>query len=137
MQTVAVTASVKEIYRALIDLTATELELAALGPRSQKRKSMESNIDSLRQILPPTVLSHHNRIRAKGRPSVAPVRRWICQGCFIGIPMGQRRAIMVGQDLALCESCGAFLYYVEEPQPPPAAEAKPKPKPKAKRGAAA
>ncbi len=84
-----------------------------MGPRSKKRKEAEVEANKILETLPRFIRSHHERIRKLGRSSVAQVKNWICQSCFISVPVGTRSALARGTDLCVCESCGAYLYMPE------------------------
>ncbi|MDR1190960.1 MAG: hypothetical protein LBK60_04740 [Verrucomicrobiales bacterium] len=91
-------------------LARLEAELNETGSRSKKRPDAEKALARHRKKIPPMILSHHDRIKAKGRRSVAPVQDWICRACFISIPVGNRQQLTQAADLFICESCGAYLY---------------------------
>ncbi|MEM1157580.1 MAG: C4-type zinc ribbon domain-containing protein [Verrucomicrobiota bacterium] len=80
-------------------------------PRGKKRKEAEAEAESIRPNIPAFILSHHDRIRKLGRKSTSNVVNWVCQSCFIAVPVGSRSRIMKGDDLNICENCGAYLYY--------------------------
>jgi hypothetical protein len=94
----------------LVTLVRLEAELNETVPRSLKRPDAEKIIARHRKKIPPMILSHHDRIKAKGRRSIAPVQEWICRACFISIPVGNRQQLTQATDLFICESCGAYLY---------------------------
>lgn len=83
-------------------------------PRSKKRKEAEAEADTIHQRIPKFILSHHDRIRKLGRKSTAQVVNWVCQSCFIAVPVGSRSRIAKGDDLNVCENCGVYLYHTNE-----------------------
>jgi predicted nucleic acid-binding Zn-ribbon protein len=73
-----------------------------------------------RALLPAAILQHHDRMWARNKPSVAPVRNWTCRGCHLTVHRGLHRRLQVMTDLVLCENCGSFMYLDETPDLPPA-----------------
>ncbi|MDR2462272.1 MAG: hypothetical protein LBD30_00620 [Verrucomicrobiales bacterium] len=106
----------------LVTLVRIEAELNQTGPRSKKRPDLEKALAKHRKKIPPMILSHHDRITAKGRRSIAPVQDWICRACFISIPVGNRQRLTQANDLFICESCGAYLYLPDGTEQRPADE---------------
>jgi hypothetical protein len=94
----------------LITLSKLEDELKGNGARARNRPELEKTVAKQRKKIPPMVLSHHDRIRAKGRRGEAPVQDWICRACFISIPVGSRQQLTHADDLFICENCGAYIY---------------------------
>jgi hypothetical protein len=93
-----------------------------------------SQRDELRGLIPQPVLAHYDRLVARGKKGVALVRNQVCAGCHMRLPIGTINVLMQHQDVQLCDSCGRYLYLVEEPaaaaQPAPV---KPAPKPRRRR----
>ncbi len=84
----------------------------------------------LRKTVPPQILGHFDRMLARGKKAVAPVRNRTCTGCRMNIPVGTIAVLMRDEDIQLCGSCGRYLYLAPEPPLEPA----PEPAPKKKRG---
>jgi hypothetical protein len=100
----------QQVLTDLIALVRLEAELKETGPRSKDRPTLEKSVEKQRKKIPVPILSHHDRIKAKGRRSVAPVQDWICRACFISVPVGSRQQLSHADDLFICENCGAYLY---------------------------
>ena len=100
----------QSVLSSLITLNHLEDELKNAGPRSKKRLECEKKIRLLSRKIPVPILSHHNRVRAKGRRSTATVLDWICHGCHITIPIGLRQPLSQASDLFVCENCGSYIY---------------------------
>lgn len=98
------------IVKALIRLNFLENEFKLLGERSKRKVECLAAMDVLRGQIPPPVLAHHNRIRARGRNSTSPVRDWVCRTCFIAVPSGLRTHLVQQDDLHVCENCGSYSY---------------------------
>ncbi len=99
----------------LIELHDLEDRLAGL--KSKNSGPVPLRIQTVRDALPEQVLSHHDRMRVKGKRSVAAIRHWVCSGCFMGIPIGERSQVQTGKDLCLCQTCGRFLYLEADSEP--------------------
>ena len=98
------------VLSSLITLNQLEEELKVLGPRSKRRLECAKSIKRVRGKIPIPILSHHDRVRAKGRRSTATVLDWICHGCHITIPIGLRQPLSQASDLFVCENCGSYIY---------------------------
>jgi hypothetical protein len=99
-----------EVLQALINLNQWEDELKTLGPRTARRAELDLSVTAERPKVAPFILAHHDRIRARGRCSTAPVRDWICRSCFISLPIGIRTKLSHRDDICVCENCGAYIY---------------------------
>ncbi len=105
----------KTLMGQLIRLNELEDTLVTFAtPRSKKRQEAQKQADAIRPEIPKFILSHHDRIRKLGRKSTAQVYNWVCQSCFISVPVGSRSRIAKGNDLNVCENCGAYLYHTNE-----------------------
>lgn len=106
-------------------------------------KSARSEIAELRAEIPAPVLGHYDRLRVRGKKSVAVVRNQTCTGCYMRQPIGKIAVLMRNEDVQLCDSCGRYLYLpspVEETVPVAvtveAKPEKPAPKPRKRKAAA-
>jgi len=99
-----------EVLQALINLNQWEDELKTLGPRTARKAELELSVSAERPKVAPFILAHHDRIRARGRCSTAPVRDWVCRSCFISLPIGMRTKLSHRDDICVCENCGAYIY---------------------------
>jgi predicted nucleic acid-binding Zn-ribbon protein len=104
----------KAVMKHLIRLNELEDLIDQFTPRSKKRQEAEAEAEKIRPEIPKFVLSHHDRIRKLGRKSTAEVNNWVCQSCFISVPVGSRSHIAKGHDLNVCENCGAYLFHTNE-----------------------
>ena len=109
-----------------------ELQKVEFGPAPES-STAKAAAEKLRAKVPPQILGHYDRLRARGKKGLALVRdNKVCAECHVGIPIGTVITVMKGLDLQLCGNCGRYLFVEDkpvEPPPPPAAEV-----PKAKRG---
>jgi predicted nucleic acid-binding Zn-ribbon protein len=116
------------VMQALVDLQKLEF---GSDPESSTAKAAA---EKLRAKIPPQVLGHYDRLRARGKKGVALVRdNKVCAECHMQVPIGTIITIMKGDDIQLCGSCGRYLVMEEKPvaAPPPPP---PAPVAKAKRG---
>jgi predicted nucleic acid-binding Zn-ribbon protein len=70
-------------------------------------------IAALRGKIPPQVLGHYDRLRARGKKGVALVRNQVCSACHMQVPLGAILTLMRGEDIQLCACCGRYLYLPE------------------------
>lgn len=114
------------MFRALIELNRLENELRSLGPRSTRKPVLEKQAAGERLKVPPFILAHHDRLRARGRPSTVQVRDWVCRGCFLTVPIGLRTKLANQDDICICDNCGSYIYMPtpEQKQAEEAAEAR-------------
>jgi predicted nucleic acid-binding Zn-ribbon protein len=101
------------------------LKLQTLEFDGSKNKVAAAAIAELRGKIPPQILGHYDRLVVRGKKGMAQVRNQVCTGCHMFLPIGVIAVLKRGQDLQLCDSCGRYLYLLEEgqaaaPEPPPA-----------------
>jgi predicted nucleic acid-binding Zn-ribbon protein len=94
-----------------------------------KDKNTEAAAAKLRGKIPPQILGHYDRLVVRGKKGVALVRNQVCAGCHMFLPIGVIASLKRGEDIQLCDSCGRYLYLLEEGNAPapekPAVPAKP------------
>ncbi|HEY9172823.1 MAG TPA: C4-type zinc ribbon domain-containing protein [Verrucomicrobiae bacterium] len=121
-----------ELLKNLVKLQELELE----QPTEASKKAL---IEELRGNIPATILGHYDRLMARGKKGIVPVRNRVCSACHMGVPLGTIATIMHGTDIQLCDSCGRYLFLPEEngiPSPAQAAETKVAARPRRKKAAA-
>jgi predicted nucleic acid-binding Zn-ribbon protein len=100
--------------RRLAELEAAQRQLK----KDSAASSLAAEVDSLRALLPTSILIHHDERRARGKVSVAPVARGICRACYLAIPRGSLEELRrVANELCVCNHCGVFIYLADEDQP--------------------
>ena len=104
---------IQDTVRRLMELQSLEDRLAVFNPDATKTAEVRASIASLRAKAPATVLAHHDRLRARGKRSVAEVRHGVCCGCHLSVASGLVADVRRGT-LHKFENCGRFLYMVEE-----------------------
>jgi predicted nucleic acid-binding Zn-ribbon protein len=80
----------------------------------------EALIESLRGSVPLHVLLQHDRLRARGRRSVAEARNGVCSGCHMNLPSGTMLEVKRESSLVKCDYCGRFLFLAKEEAVSPA-----------------
>src|SRR5438093_520384 len=116
---------VADMLQRLEQLNQVEEQLEDSRKWTDGGSSDGATIESLRAEIPPSLLLHHDRIRARGRRSVAEVRNRVCSGCPMGRPIGTVAAIKHQSNLLKCENCGRFIFLAGDglaapPAPEPA-----------------
>ena len=86
------------------------LKLQALEFGETTEKNIAAQAAELRGKLPPVIVGHYDRLRARGKKGVAIVRNQVCTGCHMHVPIGAITELMRGEDVQLCETCGRYLY---------------------------
>ena len=83
------------------------LEVAPLASWATELTALERTaaIAHARRGLPTAILSHHDRMAAAGKRSLAVVRRGTCGICRAPARKERRLA----GELSVCDGCGAFL----------------------------
>lgn len=92
----------------------TLLKLQALEFGGETGKAVESQIAEFRTQVPPPILGHYDRLRARDKKGVAVVRNQTCTGCYMRQPIGKITVLMRNEDIQLCDSCGRYLYLPTE-----------------------
>jgi predicted nucleic acid-binding Zn-ribbon protein len=114
-----------DIVQRLLELHALEDRLAAPSGDAE-RINAEALIKSLRAKLPVGVLILHDKMRARGKRSVAGVRRGVCSGCHLALGVGNVAAVRA-RELRRCGNCGRYVYVMEEDESALPTKAKRKP----------
>jgi predicted nucleic acid-binding Zn-ribbon protein len=72
-------------------------------------------VNSLRELIPTSILLHYDHLKSRGKRSVAPVTRGVCGGCHLAFPSGSLANLRrTSETLNVCVNCGAFVYLAEE-----------------------
>lgn len=104
----------KEIITNLTSLNEKEIALSQRKRKDAGYQAIQKEIDHIRPLIPFPILSHHDRMRNRGKTSVAGVRHWVCSRCHLSIPLGNRARLQLMNDISICDSCGCYLYLIEE-----------------------
>jgi hypothetical protein len=107
----------KQILDILLRLQNLELGI-------ERAASGTGGPEQLRKSVPAPILEHYDRLRTRGKKGVAIVKHGVCGQCHMQVALGLQALLRRDDSVQRCETCGAFLYRVEEvPQlePPPRA----------------
>lgn len=102
-----------DIVQRLLELRALEERLVEFRRSREQTIDVTALIESLRANIPLTELLVHDRMRDKGKHSVAEVRRGVCSACHLALALGNVAALRRGE-LHRCGNCGRYLYLEEE-----------------------
>jgi predicted nucleic acid-binding Zn-ribbon protein len=101
--------------RRLVELERMVAKVPAGGADG---KHLADEIESLRDGLPTSILTHHDSFKIRGKPSIAAVNRGICRACHLALPKARVIELRkIPDDLSICDNCGAFIYFSDEPPP--------------------
>jgi hypothetical protein len=100
------------------ELLQNLVKLQALDFGEIKDKNTEASAAGLRRKIPPQILGHYDRLVARGKKGMALVRNQVCTGCHMFQPIGVIATLKRGEDIQLCDSCGRYLYILEEGEAP-------------------
>jgi hypothetical protein len=110
------------------ELLQNLVRLQSLEFGDVKVENAEASAAKLRAKIPQPILSHYDRLIARGKRGMAMVRDQVCTGCHMRLPMAVIMTLMHDRDIQLCDSCGRYLY-LADPAAPEAAEPAKAPKP--------
>ena len=102
-----------ETVSRLLELETLEERLRTLKRRREDTSDIDALLDSLRANMPVSVLVVHDRMRDRGRRSVAEVRHGVCSGCHLALAIGNVHELKTGA-LRRCGNCGRYLYVVDD-----------------------
>jgi predicted nucleic acid-binding Zn-ribbon protein len=92
-----------------------ELSELEAGQAKPLRGSAAARVNSLRELIPTSILLHYDRLKARGKRSVAPVKRGVCGSCHLAVPSGSLANLRrTAGSLNVCVNCGAFVYFADE-----------------------
>lgn len=77
-----------------------------------KEKLKEAREDLVAKINKP-LLFNYEKLKARYKRSIVPVKDDICLGCFMRIPTSLFTRGRSDQEVILCEGCGRILYWYD------------------------
>jgi predicted nucleic acid-binding Zn-ribbon protein len=105
----------KKIDAWLRELSELDVAVGPLNPNAPDREAALERINSLREIIPTSMLHHYDHLKSRGKRSVAPVRRGVCGSCHLAFPSGSLGDLRKkSETLNVCVNCGAFVYLDEQ-----------------------
>lgn len=69
----------------------------------------ETEAGALRSTIPPSILDHYDRFRARGKKGVALLVNQVCTGCHMSVTTAKLTHVMRGVEVERCDSCGRYL----------------------------
>ena len=99
-----------EVLSQLRTLNWLAQEFRRLPSGSRERAKIRSQMESVRERLPTSILTYHDRLAARGQPSAAEVHNGNCGACHIRLPRGVAGELIIPGRFAVCPSCGVFLW---------------------------
>lgn len=97
-----------ELLQNLIKLQSLEFE-------ETTEKIAGATVAELRGKIPAQILGHYDRLIARDKKGVTPIRGENCSSCHIRVPIGAIMTLKRGEDIQLCENCGRYLYLLDTP----------------------
>jgi predicted nucleic acid-binding Zn-ribbon protein len=110
---------VSDTVRRLLELNRLEDELEQLKLHGEPSADTLALIESLRANISVSVLMQHDRLRARGRKSLAAARHGVCSGCHMSLPVGTVNELKRQDHVATCDNCGRFVFSLPKKQRPP------------------
>ncbi len=105
---------IQEMVRRLAELHGLEDRLHLLQRNHEQSADVRARIETLRARIPVGVVAHHDRLRARGKRSMAEVRQGVCGGCHMRVAIGLIPVLRRRDSLIPCENCGRLLVLTEE-----------------------
>jgi len=103
-----------DLQQKLERLNRLEAEGAMTRRSGRSALGSEAVMESLRANIPLNVLVQHDRLRARGRQSVAKVKNGVCSGCHMSLPSGTLSEVKRESTLVKCDYCGRFVFVANE-----------------------
>jgi rRNA maturation protein Nop10 len=80
------------------------LEFDEVSGQNSRRQATE-----LRSQIPTYILDRYDRLRAREKKAIAVVLNSTCTACHMRQPIGKIAALMRGEEIQVCDSCGRYL----------------------------
>ena len=113
-----------EVLSQLRTLNWLTKEQHYLPPGSAQFAVLQAQLMATRERLPHAILTYHDRLGARGKPSVATLSGSSCGGCHLKLPSGMLAELRVPGRFGVCPSCGVFVWSGDNSPPEPAAPVK-------------
>ncbi|MFQ5865953.1 MAG: zinc ribbon domain-containing protein [bacterium] len=88
-------------------------EVKELGFEIAGKEKLKEARDELTQKISKPLLSNYEKLKARYRRSIVPVKDNVCLGCFMKIPTSLSTRGRSDQDIITCEGCGRILYWID------------------------
>lgn len=113
------TEPIADLRQRLEQLNQLEDDRALAKKTDRSALNSEALMESLRANMPLGVLSHHDRLRSRGRQSLAEIRHGVCSGCHMTLPTGLQAEVQRETTLLRCATCGRFIFTAAVSDEPP------------------
>ncbi len=88
------------------------IEFGAATDTANKKPRAE-----LRAKIPLPIISHYDKLMARGKKGVAVIKGQTCGECHVQVPRNTVIILMNGTDIQLCGNCGRYLCLPEHVSP--------------------
>ncbi|HNR68887.1 MAG TPA: C4-type zinc ribbon domain-containing protein [bacterium] len=97
-----------------LDLMIQETdEVAKLGFNVTGYDELQKAREELANQISRPLLSRYERLRAKLKRAIVPVKNDICLGCFLRQPTSLAARGREDEEIFTCENCGRMLYWLD------------------------
>jgi len=86
-------------------------------PCAEDRKELTSKAHALRVEITTDILTHYDRLKARGKKGVAPIVNGTCQACHLRLSSSAAARLRDKSQIHLCENCGCYIYPLHVPPP--------------------
>jgi hypothetical protein len=94
----------KNIMENLFALQTLQLQSGA------NKRNRPGAIEASRKNIPGVVLTHYDRLLARGKKGVAIVRNGVCSECHISVAIGPLADLAHKGGAPVCGNCGRYLF---------------------------
>lgn len=104
-----------DILKSLRKLDEFDAVLKKLSEQKEEYRETQKKIESLRALLPTSILGHYDGRKARGKLAIAPVHRGVCGACHLSMASGRLSDLRRKPgELNVCDNCGVFIYLAED-----------------------
>src|SRR5476651_165945 len=103
----------QQVFRDIRELQRLEGRAQTPGAERFCSKATFKEIQELRKRIPTSILGHYDRMRLRGKESVAPVCNNVCGACHLQVPRGVVLRMQGSHEMGICDNCSAFIYLPE------------------------
>jgi predicted nucleic acid-binding Zn-ribbon protein len=104
-----------DILKSLRKLDEFDAVLKKLSEQKEEYRETQEKIESLRALLPTSILGHYDGRKARGKLAIAPVHRGVCGACHLSMASGRLSDLRRKPgELNVCDNCGVFIYLAED-----------------------
>lgn len=104
-----------DILKSLRKLDEFDAVLRKLSEQKEEYRETQEKIESLRALLPTSILGHYDGRKARRKLAIAPVHRGVCGACHLAMASGRLSDLRRKPgELNVCDNCGVFIYLAED-----------------------